>query len=157
MTRTDLAYPRTRVLPRAVRDVVVALSSAGVLLLLVAYAVAAPTSELTTSIGRPVPSPGSAAVVQGRVLSPDGGAVEGASVEVRRADGSAADDVSDDDGRFRVALSGGCASYVISLRADAAGDRVGTDSTRRICPGEAVPVVARIVTNGHFIWVPGPR
>jgi hypothetical protein len=157
VTRTDSAYPRTRVLPRAVRDAAVALSSVGVLLLLVGYAVAAPTAELTTSIGQPIPRPGTAAVVQGRVLSPDGGAVEGARVEVRSAGGTGAAGVSGDDGRFRVELAGGCASYVISLRADAAGDRVGTDSTRRICPGDAVPVLARVVTNGHFIWVPGPR
>jgi hypothetical protein len=157
VTSTHSAYPRTRVLPRGVRDAVVALSSVGVLAFLVAYAVAAPTAELMTSIGNPIPRSGATAVVQGRVLSPDGGALEGASVQVRRAGGTGASAVSGDDGRFRVELSGGCAEYMISLRADAAGDRVGTDSSRRICPGDAVPIVARVVTNGHFIWVPGPR
>jgi hypothetical protein len=145
------------VLPRRVRDAAVALSSAGVLLLLVAYAVAAPTAELTASIGAPIPRPGARAVVQGRVLNPDGGALEGARVEVRRSRGTGASAFSGDDGRFRIELSGGCASYVISLRADAAGDRVRTDATRRICPGDAVPILARVVTHGHFIWVPGPR
>lgn len=157
MTRTNSAYPRTGVLPRGVRDAAVALSSVGVLALLVAYAVAAPTAELTTSIGNPIPRPGATAVVQGRVLSADGGALEGAQVEVTRAGATGVSDVSGDDGRFRVELPGGCAAYVISLRADAGGDRVGTESTRRICPGDAVPVLARIVTHGHFIWVPGPR
>jgi hypothetical protein len=159
LTRQSSAYPRIGALRRGVRDVVVALSSLGVLALLVAYAVAAPTAELTATVGQPVPRPGSTAVVQGRVLSPDGDAIEGAEVEVQRPGtaGAGASDVTGDDGRFRVELSGGCASYRISLRADAAGDHVGTDSTRRICPGDAVPVLAHVVTNGHFLWVPGPR
>jgi hypothetical protein len=157
LTRQASAYPRIDALRRGVRDVVVGLSSLGVLALLVAYAVAAPTAELTATVGKPVPRPGATAVVQGRVLTPEGDAIEGAQVEVRRPGATGESDVSADDGRFRVELSGGCAVYVISLRADAAGSRVGTDSTRRICPGDAVPVLARLVTHGHFIWVPGPR
>jgi hypothetical protein len=157
LTRQSSAYPRVGALRRGVRDVVVALSSLGVLALLVAYAVAAPTAELTATVGQPVPRSGATAVVQGRVQSPDGDAIEGAEVEVSRRGATVESDVTGDDGRFRVELSGGCASYRISLRADAAGEHVGTDSMRRICPGDAVPVLAHLVTHGHFLWVPGPR
>jgi len=157
VARPRSAYPRTGALRHGLRDAVVALCSVGVLVLLVAYAVAAPTAELTASIGDPIPRPGTKAVVQGRVLGADGGALEGARVEVRRSGGNGSGVASGDDGRFRIELTGGCASYVISLHADAAGSRVATESTRRICPGDAVPILAQVVTHGHFIWVPGPR
>lgn len=138
------------------RDAWVALMSALVVSLLIAYVFAAPTAELTASVGPPVPRPGPTAVVQGRVLEADGGGLEGAQIEVRGG-GKETGDVSADDGRFRVELRGRCTSYLISLQVDAAGSPVETESQRRICPGDAVPVVARVVTHGHFIWVPGPR
>lgn len=139
------------------RDAWVALMSASVVALLIGYALAAPTAELAASIGQPVPRPGATAVVQGRVLEADGGGLEGARIMVRRGGSDAVTDVSGDDGRFRVELAGGCASYSISLEADAAGSPVESESSRRICPGDAVPVLARVVTHGHFVWVPGPR
>jgi hypothetical protein len=141
---------------RRVRDAWVALVSALVVALLVAYAVAAPTAELTASVGQPVPRPGPTALVQGRVLEADGGGLQGARIEVRGG-GREVAGVSAGDGRFRVELTGGCASYLISLHADAAGSPVESESRRRICPGDAVPVLARVVTHGHFVWVPGPR
>jgi len=94
LTRQSSAYARTGVLRRRVRDIVVALSSAGVLALLAAYAVAAPTAELKTTVGQPVPRPGATAVVQGRVLSPDGDAIKGAKVEVSRPGVTGESDVS---------------------------------------------------------------
>jgi len=154
--KSEAAGPRGAVRTR-LRDAWVALVSAIVVALLVAYAVAAPTAELTASIGQPVPRLGSTAVVQGRVLEADGGGLEGARIEVQRRGGEAVTSVSAGDGRFRVELRGGCASYRISLHADAAGSPVESESLRRICPGDAVPVLARVVTHGHFIWVPGPR
>ena len=154
--RTSEAARRRGAVRRRLRDAWVALMSALVLALLVAFVVAAPTAELTASVGQPVPRPGPTAVVQGRVLEADGGGLEGAQIEVRGG-GKQAADVSADDGRFRVELRGSCTSYLISLQADAAGSPVETESERRICPGDAVPVVARVVTHGHFIWVPGPR
>jgi hypothetical protein len=151
--RARFAAPR-----RPFRDAWVALVSAGVVALLVLYAVAAPTSELSASIGQPVPRPGSTAVVQGRFLEADGSPLAGAHVDVERAGGGmTAKSVSADDGTFRVEVSGGCSAYTISLRADAQGSPVAAESQRRICPGDAVPVVARVVTQGHFLWVPGPR
>jgi hypothetical protein len=65
--------------------------------------------------------------------------------------------VSDDAGAFRVYLLGGCAVYGISIRAHAVGATVETATRRQLCPGDALPVDVRVVTQGHFIWVPGPR
>jgi hypothetical protein len=64
--------------------VVVAVGSAGVIALIVAYAMAAPTLGLTARFGDAVPRPGSTAVVQGRVLESDDGGLDGARIEARR-------------------------------------------------------------------------
>lgn len=140
-----------------IRDVFVAGASAGVVGLLVLYAVAAPTAALRTDIGPVVPRPGSTAVVQGRVLAPDGGGLRGARIEVRRTGRTAGTAVSDDAGAFRVSLAGSCAVYDISLRARTQGSTVTAATRRQLCPGDALPVDARVVTQGHFLWVPGPR
>jgi hypothetical protein len=139
------------------RDVLVALSSIGVVALLVLYALAGPTAKLSADVGPVVPRPGSTAVVQGRVLEPDGGGLDGAQVVVRRSGRRAGSAVSDDAGAFRVELRGGCASYRIAIRARSAGSTVETVAGRRLCPGDALPVDVRVVTQGHFLWVPGPR
>jgi hypothetical protein len=140
-----------------IRDVFVACASAGVLALLVLYAVAAPTATLSTDIGPVVPRPGSRAVVQGRVLETNGGGLRGARVEVRRTGRTAGTAVSDGAGVFRVELAGSCAVYDISLRARAEGSTVSAATRHQLCPGDALPVDARVVTQGHFLWVPGPR
>jgi hypothetical protein len=139
------------------RDVVVAFSSIGVLVLLVVYALAAPSATLRAEIGSVVPRPGSTAVVQGRVLTSDGGGLAGARVVVSRAGRAVGSGASDDAGAFRVALRGSCAAYRISIQARAVGSNVETVARRRLCPGDALPVDARVVTQGHFLWVPGPR
>lgn len=125
--------------------------------LLVAYALAGPTAELTASVGPAVPRPGTTASVLGRVLDVNGGGLEGARIEVRRAGRLAAAGVSNDAGTFRVELRGSCSAYAISVQAHANGSSVGTDARRRLCPGDALPIDARVVTHGHFLWVPGPR
>jgi hypothetical protein len=139
------------------RDMIVAASSLGVLGLLVLYAVAAPTSKLTASFGPVVPRPGAAAVVQGRVLSADGGGLEGAQIVVRAHGRPAGTVRSRDDGAFRIDLRGRCAAYDVLIRARASGSTVDADTNRQLCPGDALPVDARVVTQGHFLWVPGPR
>ena len=146
-----------RGLPTALRDVVVASTSAGVVVLLVLFAFAAPSPELTASVGPVVPRPGTNAVVEGRVLEANGGGLEGARIHVSRAGRTAGMAVSDEGGAFRVELDGSCAVYAVSVRAESEGDEVETASTRRLCPGDSLPVDARVVTNGHFLWVPGPR
>jgi hypothetical protein len=144
--------PRVRL-----HDATVALASAGVLTLLVLYAVAAPSTGLTATVGPIVPRPGSTAVVQGRIIEPDGGGLKGARVVVRRSGRPAGTAVSDDAGAFRIELSGRCSAYDISVRARALGSTVGTHARRNLCPGDALPIDIRVVTQGHFIWVPGPR
>jgi hypothetical protein len=142
---------------RPVRDTAVAAASLLVLAFLVFFALAGPSSELRASIGPVVPQPGSKAVVEGRVLSADGGGLEGARVAVRRAGRSAGSATTDDAGAFRVELAGACAPYAVSVSAEVAGDELVTASTPRLCPGDALPVDIRVVTQGHFLWVPGPR
>jgi hypothetical protein len=144
-------------LPLRPRDVVVAVSSLGVLALLVLYAVAAPTAKLNASFGAVVPRPGATAVVQGRVLDTDGGGLKGAQIVVRTHGRRAGTARSHDDGAFRIDLRGNCAVYQISIRARAAGSSVDAVTRRHLCPGDALPVDARVVTQGHFLWVPGPR
>jgi hypothetical protein len=138
------------------RDVVVACASVTVVGLLVFYAVAAPTAKLTAAFGPIVPRPGTTAIVQGRVIDTSGGGLGGAQGIVNRQ-GETRRAVSDDAGTFRVDLHGGCGTYSIALRAHVHGDDVATTTRRRLCPGDALPVDARVVTEGHFLWVPGPR
>jgi hypothetical protein len=91
------------------------------------------------------------------MLAADGSGLEGARVEVERAGRTAATAVTRDDGAFRVELEGGCSVYAIALRTEAEGSPVEQVTRRRLCPGDSLPVVARVVTHGHFLWVPGPR
>jgi hypothetical protein len=155
-TRTErrrLARP-----PARIRDATVAFASAGVLGLLVLYAVAAPSVSLSATVGPVVPRPGPASVVLGRVLNSTGGGLKGAHVEVRRAGRIAGTfGMSNAAGAFRVRLPGSCAVYEISVRARAQGSTVATTVRHRLCPGDALPIDARVVTQGHFLWVPGPR
>jgi len=140
-----------------VRDAWTALASAGVIALLVFYAVAAPTAGLSASVGPVVPRPGTNAVVQGRVLKSDGGGLGGARIVVHRNGRPAGSGVSNSSGTFRVELSGTCALYDIVVRARTLGTTVKTSARQRLCPGDALPLDARVVTQGHFLWVPGPR
>jgi hypothetical protein len=128
-----------------------------VLALLIFYAVAAPTAKLTASVGPVVPRPGSTAAVQGRVVEPNGGGLHGAHIVVRRSGQVVGTAVTDKTGVFLVELSGRCASYDISVQARVVGSTVRTSARQRLCPGDALPLDVRGVTQGHFLWVPGPR
>jgi hypothetical protein len=139
------------------RDVAVASSSLAVIGLLVLYAAAGPSARLSADFGPVVPRPGTTAIVQGRVLDSGGGGLDGAQVVVDRYGRTAGRAISDDAGTFRIDLRGSCAVYRISVHAHAVGSDVETATHRQLCPGDALPVDARIVTQGHFIWVPGPR
>jgi hypothetical protein len=139
------------------RDVTVGAASVVVVALLVAYTLAGPSVELTASVGPAVPRPGTSAFVLGRVLEADGSGLEGARIEVRRSGRLAGTTVSDDAGAFGVELQGSCSAYAVTLRAEAQGSTVGTGLRRQLCPGDALSIDARIVTHGHFLWVPGPR
>jgi hypothetical protein len=135
----------------------VAASSLAVIGLVVLYAVAAPSAKLTASVGPVVPRPGSSAVVQGRVLDAGGGGLGGAEIVVRAHGRQLAAARSREDGTFRVGLGGRCATYDVSIRAHSSGANVHAATSRQLCPGDALPVDARVVTEGHFLWVPGPR
>jgi hypothetical protein len=124
---------------------------------LVAYALASPSIALTAAVGPVVPRPGTSAFVLGRVVAADGSALQGATVEVRREGRLVGKALSDDAGEFRVRLRGPCTGYAISVRAESQGSTVATSSRRRLCPGDALPIDARVLTYGHFLWVPGPR
>lgn len=139
------------------RNVAVALASAGVVALLVAYAFAAPTPELTLTVGHVVPQPGASAVVQGRVVEPDASGLGGMHIEVGRGGVIAGRAVSDRAGKFRIELKGVCGVYEVTLRATWQGSALERRTRRRLCPGDALPLDARIVTQGHYLWVPGPR
>jgi hypothetical protein len=150
---------RTIGLAAAPRNFIAGLASAGVLALLVFYAVAAPTASLSASVGPVVPEQGSTTVVLGRVLSSSGGGLGGARIAVARdgADRPLATGRSDASGAFQVEVPGRCAVYDISIEARAEGTTVRKTDQRRLCPGDALPVDARVKTQGHFLWVPGPR
>jgi len=130
-----------------------------VLALLVLYAVAAPTASLSASVGPVVPRQGANPVVLGRVLGTTGGGLRGARIAVARpgAKRSFASATSDRSGSFQLELPGRCGVYEISIEARAEGENVHTSDRRRLCPGDALPIDARVKTQGHFIWVPGPR
>jgi hypothetical protein len=140
-----------------VRNAVVAGTSVAVIAFLVFVAFAAPGAKLKAEIGPVVPRPGSSAVVEGRVLSASGSGLEGADVAVTRSGGRREIASSGENGTFRVVLDGKCSMYTVLVRAEANGDDVETASKARLCPGDSLPVEARVVTYGHFIWVPGPR
>jgi hypothetical protein len=123
---------------------------------LVAYALAAPTPELALSVGQVIPQPGGTAVVRGRAIEPDADGLGGVRIEVRGGRELEAA-VSDRAGRFRVDLTGGCGVYDVFVAARWQGSALESRARRRLCPGDALPLEARIVTQGHFLWVPGPR
>lgn len=139
------------------RNATVAFASVGVIALLVAYALAAPTPELRLEIGHVVPQPGATAVVEGRVIEPDASGLGGSRVEVRRGSGLSGIAVTDGAGRFRVDLAGACGTYEVVLQASWKGSALEERARRRLCPGDSLPVEARVVTQGHYLWVPGPR
>jgi hypothetical protein len=139
------------------RNATVALFSAGVIALLVLYAIAAPSVSMSAGVGQIVPLPGRTAVIVGRVLASGGGGLKGAHIAVRSASGLTRTASSDAAGAFRVALPGRCALYSVAIRASADGSNVSATVRHRLCPGDALPVDARVVTQGQFLWVPGPR
>ena len=152
-----MSTTRPRAPKSPLRNATVALASAGVLALLVFYALAAPTVSLSAKVGSVVPLPGSTAVVVGRVVGSDGNGVKGARIEARELGRRTVKGTSDSAGAFRVSLPGRCAVYTVSIYAPAQGSTVATRVQHRLCPGDALPVDARVVTQGQFLWVPGPR
>ena len=124
--------------------------------MLVAYALAGPTAELTASVGPAVPSPGTTAFVVGRILDVNGGGLEGARIEVRRAGRLAAAGASNDAGTFRVepeAAAPPMRSRYEPMRTAPASGRTRDAGSVRAMLSRSKPVVAHTATS----WVPGPR
>jgi hypothetical protein len=141
--------------PRALfRDCAVALASAAVVAFLVGYALTTPRFTLRTTVSGVEHHPGSAAIVQGRVLEADGDGVGDAEVRVRRARGVSRVTRTGEEGRFRVDLGGSCAASRIEVSVRTEAKIVRSTLRRQLCPGDAVEVDARLVTRGHLIWVP---
>src|SRR5262245_56716150 len=140
-----------------VRNAFVATTSAAVVALIGFVAFAAPSSKITAQVGPVVPRPGSNAIVDGRVLSASGNGLEGAHVAVTRSGGKREVASSGENGTFRVVLEGGCSTYTVVVRAQTNGGDIETASRVRLCPGDSLPVDARVKTYRNFIWVPGPR
>jgi hypothetical protein len=141
----------------SIRDAGVAFASFAVIGLLVLYALAGPTAKLSADFGPVVPRPGTTAIVQGRILNSSGGGLDGARVLVARRGEAVGRAITDGAGTFRIDVRGSCGVYRILVRAHAAGSDVDTAARRQLCPGDALPVDAQIETQGHFIWIPGPR
>jgi hypothetical protein len=95
--------------------------------------------------------------VLGRVLSSGGGGLEGARVDVRTGGRPVRQGTSNSAGAFRIALPGRCAVYTVAIHAPAQGSTVRATLRHRLCPGDALPIDAHVVTQGQFLWVPGPR
>jgi hypothetical protein len=158
-TLEDARSRRRQAAPRRgrLRNATVALASAGVVAFLIAYALAAPTPELELEVGHVVPQPGVTAVVEGRVVEPDASGLGGSRIEVRRDGDISATAVSDEAGRFRIDLVGSCGTYEIVLRTTWQRSALEDRGRRRLCPGDSLPLDARVITQGHYLWVPGPR
>jgi len=115
---------------------------------------------MSASFGPVVPRQSPNPVVLGRVLGAGGGGLKGALISVGRAgeERPVATATSDASGTFLVQLPGRCGLYDVSIVAHSDGATVRThDRRRRLCPGDALPVDARVKAEGHFLWVPGPR
>jgi hypothetical protein len=94
-------------------------------------------------------------VLHGRILESNGGGLENAALEVSGPTGTRIARAGK-QGFFRLDLLGSCSTYRIALRARSHGRALATRLARRLCPGEELEVDARVVVDGHFIWMPTP-
>jgi hypothetical protein len=78
------------------------------------------------------------------------------NVTVARGGEISATAVSDEAG-FRIDLVGSCGTYEIALRTSWQGSALEHRGRRRLCPGDSLPLDAPVVTQGHYLCVPGPR
>jgi hypothetical protein len=138
----------------AIRNAFVAAVSAGVVAFLVVYALSQPEVKLETSIGSLEPRPGPAAVVHGRVAEANGDGVDGAQLTVARPGMREHTARSGAGGFFSLDVRGACGTYRIELTAHAAGQSLARRIIRRLCPGHALELDARVVSTGEFVWVP---
>jgi hypothetical protein len=136
------------------RDVCVGMASAAVVAFLVAYALSSPRVEVQAAVAAVQQHPGRAAVVHGRVLEAAGDGVGNAEIRVERGGTRARLARTSERGYFRIDLAGSCASYRILVRVSAEERPVEAAVGRRLCPGDAAEVEARVIASGQLVWVP---
>jgi hypothetical protein len=144
---------RSSVRERA-RDGVVALGSVAVVAFLIAYALSSPRVEIDAAVAAVAQHPGRQAVLHGRVLDARGDGIAEAVVRIERPGSTAVVAHSGDRGYFRVDLAGACAPYHVVLSVREQGQPAETAFDRRLCPGEAAEVDARVTSAAQFVWVP---
>ena len=125
------------------------------MLFLAGYALSGPGLKLAAAAADVHAHGGRQAVIHGRIVESNGGGLANAALEVRGPAGTRIARAGR-QGFFRVDLLGSCATYRIALRAKSHGRELGTRLARRLCPGEELEVEARVVVDGHFIWMPTP-
>lgn len=136
------------------RNGAVALGSIGVVAFLIAYALSTPTVRVEAAVAAVSEHAGRNGVVHGRVLEAAGDPLEGA--EVRLVGPGRVSRVARTGGRgyFRLDVQGSCAAYRIVFRVRGEGGPSEETIPRELCPGDAVEIDARVVTEGQFVWVP---
>ena len=83
----------------------------------------------------------------------DGG-VGGATVLVSAPGREAQVGTTVEDGTFRIGLGGPCSSYRLEVDARADGRALSTAATRRLCPGQALELEARVTSSSQLLWMP---
>lgn len=120
---------------------------------LVAYALSSPTVEIDAAVAAVEQHPGRQAVLHGRVHDASGDGVADVEVRVERPGVRAVVGQSGERGYFRVDVVGACNRYRVVLRLPESED-AATEFGRELCPGDAVEVDARLVSEGQLVWVP---
>lgn len=136
------------------RDGAVALVSVGVVAFLIAYALSSPSVEIDADVAAVEQHPGRHAVVHGRILEAGGDPVIDAEVRVERSGTSSLVAHSGERGFFRIDVTGACARHRIVVSVREQDHPVATTFRRRLCPGDAVEVNARLSSASQLVWAP---
>ena len=139
---------------RVPRNAFVAAISAAVVVFLVLYALSRPEVKLRAFAGNLEPRPGSTALVHGRVVEADGDGVSDARLEVAAPGGREQTARSGERGFFSLEVSGTCDTYTFELAARAGGRWLHRRLAHRLCPGQSLELLGRVVATGNFVWVP---
>ena len=143
--------PRWR---RLLRNAFVAAISLGVVAFLALYALSRPEVKLRAFVGELEPRSGPTALVHGRVVEADGDGVSGATLKVAARGAAEQTARSGERGFFSLEVRGRCATYRLELAARVDGRSVDHRLLHRLCPGQALELVGRVVATGNFVWVP---
>jgi hypothetical protein len=138
-----------------VRDCAVALGSLAVVAFLVSYALSTPSVRVELAVAGVTEHAGRDGVVHGRVLEAAGDSVADAEIRLVRAGGHHPRATrSGERGYFRMDVAGACALYRIVVVAQDESEPTESGIEREICPGEAVEVAARLITDSQLVWLP---